>query len=566
VNVEVDLSWRISVLRKEYLFQGLEPAQLSRVAGKFEPTSAQAGELIFAQGDAPDFFYIVLEGQVRVFVQVGYRERDLNNLGPGDYFGEQALLFNTPRSASVSAISPVILLRLSQEQFQDLLTEYPQIGMNLSATAQSRKLVRRLQLPWLAADEVIYFITRKHWLFLVISLAWPVVTTALAMILWALFVLKSGTAGLPTSALMLAIPLLVILLWGGWNWLDWGNDYYIVTNQRVVWQEKIILLYDSRQEAPLNSVIAVNTNTLWLGRVLDYGDVEVRTFTGTIPMKKMAKPYMFASFVEGYKKRFQAISREREEHEIEEMLRKALVKSMAPPEAPAPADAAPAQPDMPTFGPAPKKKQETFLDDLRNALQTFLKVRYQEGKVITYRKHWMLLLGQAGLPFLIHSAMWLGFIWALVARQYLFVLLLVLPLIITFFWVGYQYMDWSNDIYRLTPEQIMDIEKKPLGREDKKTANLDAPDFRVEHIRANIVNILLNYGDVIVNVGQTKFTFDGVYNPDQVHQDVANYREDLQRRKREEESKRERDRMVNWLVAYHNQTEKLEKPENKVSS
>lgn len=554
--MEADLSRRILVLRREFLFQGLEPAQLTRVASAFDDTRYPSGAVIFLQGDEPDFFYIVLEGRVRVVEREGNRERQLNTLGPGHYFGEQALLFNNPRSASVYAETDVLLLRLEQEEFHTLLAEYPQIRENLAATAQSRNLVHRLNFPWKEKEEVIYYLTRKHPVFLVIRTFVPALVALLSTVIWVLM-------GASIDLVVFLAPLLAIAAgWFGWVYLDWSNDYYIVTSQRAVWQEKVILLYDSRQEAALNTVVSVNTSTSLLGRMLDYGDVEVRTFTGSISMKQMARPYLFASFVEGYRKRVQALSKEQEERELGNAIHSALLRSVTPPEVEIQTGEV-SQPGGPApFKTSPPRRQGTFLDELQKALHTFLKVRYQEGRVITYRKHYLLLLKGAGLPFLFTLAVFFGMGWTIIARQYLFTLVLFLVFIGVFIWLVYEYMDWSNDIYRLTPEQIMDIEKKPLGREQKTTSNLDAPDFRIEHIRKNIINIIFNYGDVVVNVGETKFTFDGVYNPDQVHQDVANYRSALQRKKQEDQNKRDRDRMINWLVAYHTQAEKLEKPEN----
>jgi len=80
----------------------------------------------------------------------------------------------------------------------------------------------------------------------------------------------------------------------------------------------------------------------------------------------------------------------------------------------------------------------------------------------------------------------------------------------------------------------------------------------IEHKRANIIGIMLNFGTVTINVGDTRFIFYNVFNPDQVHSDIADYREALNRRKRAKEAERERDHMVNWLVTYYNETEKLE--------
>jgi hypothetical protein len=88
------------------------------------------------------------------------------------------------------------------------------------------------------------------------------------------------------------------------------------------------------------------------------------------------------------------------------------------------------------------------------------------------------------------------------------------------------------------------MEKKPLGREQKKTAGLDAPDFRVEHTRENLLSIMLNFGTVMISIGQTQFIFHGVHDPERVHQDVADYREALMRRKLQEKDARDRERML----------------------
>ena len=82
--------------------------------------------------------------------------------------------------------------------------------------------------------------------------------------------------------------------------MDWGNDYYIVTNQRVVWLEKVVGIYDSRQESALSTVLSVGVEANPLGRVLDYGDVIVRTFVGKIPFSHVDHPYQAARMIEEY--------------------------------------------------------------------------------------------------------------------------------------------------------------------------------------------------------------------------------------------------------------------------
>jgi hypothetical protein len=62
---------------------------------------------------------------------------------------------------------------------------------------------------------------------------------------------------------------------------------------------------------------------------------------------------------------------------------------------------------------------------------------------------------------------------------------------------------------------------------------------------------MLNFGTVMISIGQTEFIFHGVHNPEQVHQDVADFREALMRRKLQEKDARDRERMLDWLLTYH---------------
>lgn len=76
------------------------------------------GDILFRRGDPGDAFYIIESGQVRVFTyDEDGRELTLNTMGPGEGFGELALVDEQPRSASVSAIGATVLRRLSREDF-----------------------------------------------------------------------------------------------------------------------------------------------------------------------------------------------------------------------------------------------------------------------------------------------------------------------------------------------------------------------------------------------------------------------------------------------------------------
>lgn len=553
-----------ALLRQQYLFQGLDDAQLAHVVTRFEPVRYDGGELIFAEGEQGDDFFIIFEGKVRVTRQVRMKERQLDVLGPGDYFGEEALLFDRPRSASVTSIVPVVLLRLRREQFFEILQEFPSIRMNLSATAESRHLAQNETFDWLGDDEVIYLIVRKHEFFLLLALIMPIFLGVVSIPVIVFGFTFASTPFISSMVDIVGIAMLVgSIAWGLWNWKDWGNDYYIVTNQRVVWLERIIGLYYSRREAPLTTILSVKQTSTQIGRILDYGNVNVRTFTGGIMMRNMSHPNRFVSFVEGFQVHARYQMKAMESAAMERALRQRMGL---------PVDREPIQVTTPKPWDRPKQKDAPKPGSLRDKLKTFLQVRYERGGVITYRKHWLLLVRKVWLPSLVQAILF-GITLYLIIRRALggsiSIPLSGLPAITLWMlwftggslWWLYQYVDWSNDIYQLTPEQIVDIERKPLGAEDKKTASLDSI-LSLEHTRNGVIQLLFNYGNVTINVGEAKFLFRGVYNPDQVHQDVADYMEARVRKRREQEAARERERMVDWLVTYHNQVDSSENSEN----
>jgi CRP-like cAMP-binding protein len=87
------------------------------------------GEILFRRGDPGDAFYVIEAGQVRVFTfdEEG-RELTLNTMGPGEGFGELALVDEQPRSASVSAIGSTTLRRLSREDFMARVHTSPSLS------------------------------------------------------------------------------------------------------------------------------------------------------------------------------------------------------------------------------------------------------------------------------------------------------------------------------------------------------------------------------------------------------------------------------------------------------
>jgi hypothetical protein len=107
-----------ALVRNSPLFRPLPLPTLERLANNLQSLDVDAGVAVITEGDEGDLFYLIAEGQV----QVTRRGRDLATLGPGDGFGEIALLRDVPRTATVTTLEPTRLLALDRDDFLTAIT------------------------------------------------------------------------------------------------------------------------------------------------------------------------------------------------------------------------------------------------------------------------------------------------------------------------------------------------------------------------------------------------------------------------------------------------------------
>jgi CRP-like cAMP-binding protein len=124
------------------LFASLSPRYLRRLADRCEEHRYMEDAAIVREGEKGDTFYVVLEGQARVVNRNG---RVLNRVYPGDFFGEISLLDGGPRTATVVAETPMVLLGLSRSAFQDVLAAEPAVAVKL--LQYSAGMLRRTEHP-----------------------------------------------------------------------------------------------------------------------------------------------------------------------------------------------------------------------------------------------------------------------------------------------------------------------------------------------------------------------------------------------------------------------------------
>jgi CRP/FNR family transcriptional regulator, cyclic AMP receptor protein len=136
-----------SMLREIGLFGGLSDATLERLAAELPRRVVEAGSVIVREGEAAKEMFVVLDGELEVAKNAsnGSSVR-VAMLGPNDWFGEMAIIDIQPRSASVRALAPSLLLSMDSEQVERLVyrpspKDYTLLVMNIA-----RELSRRLRV------------------------------------------------------------------------------------------------------------------------------------------------------------------------------------------------------------------------------------------------------------------------------------------------------------------------------------------------------------------------------------------------------------------------------------
>jgi CRP/FNR family transcriptional regulator, cyclic AMP receptor protein len=118
---------KIDVIKGVPLFSHLSKKQLSEVARLADEVDLPEGKELIREGAAGREFFALLEGSV----DVRRNDRRVNTLGPGDFFGEIALVARSPRTATVVATTPVRVLVITAQGFRGLLHNQPTITMNV---------------------------------------------------------------------------------------------------------------------------------------------------------------------------------------------------------------------------------------------------------------------------------------------------------------------------------------------------------------------------------------------------------------------------------------------------
>jgi CRP/FNR family transcriptional regulator, cyclic AMP receptor protein len=127
---------KVLFLKSIDLFSQIPGEDLAQVALISTEETREQGEEIFGEGESGDALYLVIDGKVRVHKH----DRVIAELGERECFGEMAILDAAPRSATVTAVVDTNLLKITREDFQEIMSEKPEIAMGII-----KVLTRRLR-------------------------------------------------------------------------------------------------------------------------------------------------------------------------------------------------------------------------------------------------------------------------------------------------------------------------------------------------------------------------------------------------------------------------------------
>jgi uncharacterized protein YhbP (UPF0306 family) len=114
----------------------LPPASAATILASLQTLNADADTVIARQGGPADKLFIVVDGEIEITREEGGSSQTINTLGPGELFGEMAILFDRPRGASAHATKPTKLLVMDGPTFRDL------VAQSLGTTADFDQVIR----------------------------------------------------------------------------------------------------------------------------------------------------------------------------------------------------------------------------------------------------------------------------------------------------------------------------------------------------------------------------------------------------------------------------------------
>ena len=582
----------VPLLGQVELFSRLTQEELGALSEHVGVHFYPPGYRVVEQGEMGATMYVVIHGDLVAYqLDQRGRARPVKALQKGDFFGETSLLIGEPRDATVITKTYTEVCYINKASFDGFLQAHPNVRHELQVRPDVERKWKAGPFPGQNPDEIVEIMAHKHWVAFLASLMRPVLWLALfGAAVVALDALWLGSAGSVTdlawlSALLTMLWVVVVVAVSIWYWIEWRNDHYIVTTQRVVHIERVLLQAMTTDVVPVRQIQNVDLEQDLLGQILDYGHVRIITAGpagggGAMNLRYVPGPEAFHQtiFEQVDRARYRDVATERSQ--LRQAIRQAMgwsVLEEEPPEASPPASRRRRSwIALLTENRLIKRLRKTFTE---SGLAVFLRRPHlprQEIRLkdqVIWRKHWGVFLKVTYRPFLLcllifvlivlAAAAWLGVVAPFGLQPSWFgtaLWVLTIGFIPALGWLFWELEDWRNDLYIVTNTHIIDIERVTpiLLKETKRQASLDDIQNTMASTRGFWAN-LLKWGDVFIETaGEGRFEFEQVHNPARVQAEIDKRREAYRAKQRQEETERQRAELAKWFSAYHDVTRDAE--------
>lgn len=529
------------------------------VANEGEERVISAATVLTRQADLGNVFFLIRQGEAVVHrVDEDGLRRPVDMMRRGDYFGTTSLFLDEPRDATVTAKTEMRIWMITRPDFQRLLSEHEDLRQQLTIRPDIREKLQAPRYAWLGPGEVVIYHTHRHWLVFVRSMIASTLGVFLCLV--ALLWLRRRLAGIPSLFIPFSLLFGFYALSFLWHWFDWRNDYFLASTQRVVHREQVAFLYESRNAAPLARIQDFRIMRDFMGQMMDYGDLIIETAAevGTIRFDHIPGPGEARDAVWEQMARAQATRHAEQRQAVRDTLARHLGLENAEALAKGGGLEDSAQVDRLAavhIQPGPITRFLTWIAEHGLIPRT----RMQTEESTTWRKHWIFLVRETVGPlfwsFFVSVIMLLGFFGIpqpLVTRFHPYYPFILVP--VTIFLLGllwWNIVDWGNDLYIVTEDRIVDIERRPLFvSEERREARLRM----IQHIHLEIPSFLaaaFDYGDVVIQTaGAGSFTFDKVPNPHDVQNEIFRRIEAFRKAQRQREAQRRQTELAEWFSVY----------------
>ncbi len=300
----------------------------------------------------------------------------------------------------------------------------------------------------------------------------------------------------------------------------------------------------------MDAVLSDDVRTSQYGRMVGFGSIHVRTYTGEIVLARLANPTLVVNVINEMRTRAATTKNRAHLQDINKRIDQIIHGEEEGGTTSTPGEAEPA-PVHVTTGRVP------------NLLSNLFKLRTEQDGVITYRTHWYILVKKTWMPtffnlfLLVYLVLLIFQVLPIPLNYGLAVFVVLAP--IFFLWWLYRYVDWHNDCYIITQDSIVDVFRRPLGIEQKRSSpirNILSIDFK----RLGLVGLFLNFGTVYIHVGEETLTFNNVTRPSEVQQELFQRMTELKLRDEERAQQKIDDQMTDWIRTYHQRLQAGQSP------